>query len=260
MSMSLKEALDADMARLDLDQKGLAFLLRESETDRGIDSSAISNWKNRGVIPRRRERKLMEVLGVNSKTAEYIVQQGIATGSIVRGPAIPGITREVVGEVKQFWQRGGVPDDQIATHTADRPREYGHAYQIEKEAPEWMAGNFESQIRYMIGGYKTKFDYISPKVVAEIKFSGSNVSPVYYRNLVRLAAARAVQSDDKVYGMILINDSGTPVMANMQNRFSAEANALQVRTAWVSSVAEAISVLENWESDPDYESEYEPPL
>jgi len=99
-----------------------------------------------------------------------------------------------------------------------------------------------------IGNKRLRYDYVSPKVVAEISVaphqSLNMLPPGFYRKLYRIAMMQRQDADrPRRYGLIVVGD---PHHA----RHRVEANHMGIELAIVPTAQEAAQTIEEWEIAP----------
>jgi hypothetical protein len=222
------EALMADLERLGMSQSQFVFRLGPDQDGSAVTESAISMWKKRGNIPRKWERRVVEILGRDSLTARVLEDQFAQRWSdqryVIDVQAIAPAIREALGAPS------APPVNELA---------------LPEELQKYQGRRAIEGIDFL--GIVGRADYISPRVVADLKWAVSaTVNPTVYRSLFQFAAIRQRDTNkNRHYGVILVDPQD-----QVQNtaRLRVEALMLGVTFEVVRSLEMAAKLIEGWEN------------
>lgn len=259
------DLLEMDIARKGMNQADLAKLLTEDD-ERTITEAAISMWKKRNKVPRKRLKKLIEIFGPDSELAKAFLD----------GRMEPLLTNiDFAQTVNRGDTRGDANWDRTSTLDPGRQRDLSEirarsdarraAYsQLEKDIvsamPEHLQKNFEGMTG--AGAMQFRYDYMSENAVVEISIhtlshtSGIMISSLY-RQLFRLALAQRLHSTARPrrYGLIVLLPSADGILSVLE-RIKTEAALMGLEFMVVDTPERAAKVIEMWETtrpDQDFD-------
>lgn len=273
LARSLGRMLELDLERIEMKQKDLVAKLTD-EGEPSLSEQGLSNWKRSGTIPRRRLDKMLEILGPESLIAaayregRFIPGKSAATMQLV-GPNTP----EPRGTAEHFEYRTNLVTARTANpgRSVNQLRESVRKFNgirmsvVEDEVlefmPEELKANFGNEMYF--GAMALRIDYISPNVVIEIGRASSNaMNPQVYRPLWRLALARKVANDDRIYGLLMVlpaaderDDEQLQRNERYNRRLMLEAELMGLRLRFADDAKEAAKIIQMWEKPPRAEEE-----
>lgn len=252
---SLGRMLELDLERIGMKQRDLVGKLTD-EGEPPLTEQALSNWKRSNIVPRKRLDKLLEILG-----PESLIAKAHANGQF----------DSRLGERVRFRQE--TPPMQVTNLLLNRQRttvgrhtsvRYNEVEEMVKaEMPQELLANFANE--YRIGDMAMRFDYISQSAVIEInRGSVMGVLPNLYRSLFRLAVAKKVGDDRRVYGLIVVLPDEVDLQhtrqpfAGYNRRLGLEAQIMGLYLEFAQTPAGAAEIIKTWEKGPtsDYEEDF----
>lgn len=273
LSRSLGRMLELDLERIEMKQKDLVAKLTD-EGEPSLSEQGLSNWKRSGTIPRRRLDKMLEILGPDSLiAAAYREGRFIPGKSAATMQLVGSNTPEPRGTAQHFEYRTHLVTARAVNpgRSVNQLRESVRKFNgirmsvVEDEVlecmPEELKANFGNEMYF--GAMALRIDYISPNVVVEISRASSNaMNSQAYRPLWRLALARKVANDDRVYGLVLVlppaderDDEQLQRNERYNRRLTLEAELMGLRLRFANDALEAAKIIQMWEKPPMEEEE-----
>lgn len=257
---SLGRMLELDLERIGMLQKDLVTKLTD-EGEPSLSEQALSNWKRSGTVPRRRLDKLLDILGPNS-----LIAQAHKDGKFVQGKT--AATMQYIGDphfdtsVTNWAYKAELVTPRRVPRNVVRPstmmRFSVSEMAVKAALPADHQLYFDQEL--IFGAMVLRMDYISPRVVAEItRAAGNAMNAHIYRPLWRLALARKVANDDRVYGLLMVmppsderDDEALLKNERYNRRLMLEADLMGLRMRIAEDANEAAKILQIW-GEPTYE-------
>lgn len=180
----------------------------------GVSQQTVAQWEAGNAYPRRKRRQhLLQILGPKSSLAPRPTTV-VRTETLLPTPA--------------------APPGELARHL---PPEL-HSY-LNRD--------------YRMGGNQTRYDYLSPHVIAMVKHLGSDRHMVWYRlapEILRLAVARQLdEATGRRREHLLVAVHSEPVHYRLAQRVAFEAGTLGVGLVQVHTFAEAAEAIRRAEHE-----------
>lgn len=221
-------AIEADLARLGLEKRHLARKLNQK-------ASAVSNWSlpNRQNIPRKHIKAVLEILGEDGQTAEWLRHS----------------QREELEEAYRLQYTA--PLSQLLRIEAPAPKPVyiqqpgkllAEVVRLLRQTPL----DFKEEAIYKIGQMTYHFDLATSRKMIEIAESkdGALVNAVY-RKLVHLSFVNSDMYSPYTGGLIVFNQGAVKgALANLQ----VDATMMGIQYAVVKTPAEAVDAILEWET------------
>lgn len=273
-AMTLGRMLEIDLDRITMRQKDLVAALTD-EGEPPLTEQALSNWKRTGRIPRRRLDKLLEILGPSSHVAKAHFEgrfvQGKNSGTMqLTAPDMPNVYPNAMpGPGLRHYTLTAETGNFVISRPKgsvepSRSIRFSEVEELVKsELPEELRKHFANE--YRIGDLAMRFDFISDNAVIEInRGSLMGVQPHLYRSLFRLAVAKKVGDDRRIYGLIVVLPDEVDLQHTQQSfsaynrRLALEAQIMGLRLEFALTPFGAAEVIKTWAKgdSTEYEEDF----